>query len=921
MADLLQMDTDEEIDKYDEATLIASNPPPLAATRDKMAVYNPLNGRNDVLVPLSLGGYVKLGEEPVDRLAEVRKYADELQQMEQPFDMADYEAAGFTQKEVEDAGIMPVTQEKTGRTEPLREGEELRMRREGAAMVTPDDPTMRQDLTRLTFENTEGDLRQIFEVLGIDRFTARKMAEGLWGNPESTRDLGLGIADFTPAGLFFGAQEGMRTFERGRNTGDPLTIGMGALEAGLSFLEALPLTAAGAKGLKASMPVMRNALTELGRRMNQPGDMPTTSSFGAGPIDDAISAAGPQRPVGSYVNRRADGDANEAARNRVLEISQAKGNKKPKIEDLVDFFEEEHVNIYGRKLDPTSDQDFDVAVDAAADEIQYQMDQSVSGRGWYDEDVNKTFLTLSKVSGLEDLANNETLRIIWSAFAAPTSIGNKVDLNTRAATAAFLQYLKTGKVPVNPPAAGATTEGIKGAGWGRKQQSVGAGMKVISHLIDELGPEGFADWWLSPHTLKELTDVRKAAGLSGGPSGLSGGKDSVHLGAMVLGDKTGRYSLNINGYKGTTKDVWFSRSYNRHFGDMRNPDGSIAGGPRNQTERRRMEEFTARLLDRIRQEGLSEQDAQAILWFYEQNLFTDLGVVSRPGSFSEASEKILNDLRSGVRAGDEAKAGDEQAGERLAGFREVSPTKRAIRAERRPQVAGGRAEGDIRKEPIPYTRGSVEGDEGDGLLEFTPDPAATARYQAAGLSTPTIRQVKAADNAAGYNSDMTEAMAGHEFGAQVEIKSADELANAQLFRTDNGSGFAIKSDGDIVAVFASKAEPEGGAYAMLQAAVAAGGRKLDAFDTYLPGIYKTIGFRPVARLPWNDEFAPPDWDKATFSKYNNGEPDVVMFVYDPDYFGEAVDVPVFTDYDEALAVQDAEVARLKPRVDEIFATE
>lgn len=310
MADLLQMDTDEEIDKYDEATLIASNPPPLASTRDKMAVYNPLNGRNDVLVPLSLGGYVKLGEEPVDRLAEVRKYADELQQMEQPFDIADFEAAGFTQREVEDAGIMPQRQEKTGRTEPLREGEELRMRREGAAMVTPDDPTMRQDLTRLTFENTEGDLRQIFEVLGIDRFTARKMAEGLWGNPESTRDLGLGIADFTPAGLFFGAQEGMRTFQRGRNTGDPLTIGMGALEAGLSFLEALPLTAAGAKGLKASMPAMRNALTELGRRMNQPGDMPTTSSFGVGAIDDAPSATTPNQ-AGSAIKLYHGTDAPE----------------------------------------------------------------------------------------------------------------------------------------------------------------------------------------------------------------------------------------------------------------------------------------------------------------------------------------------------------------------------------------------------------------------------------------------------------------------------------------------------------------------------------------------------------------------------------------------------------------------------------
>lgn len=291
MADLLQMDTDEEIDKYDEATLIASNPPPLATTKNKMAVYNPLNGRNDVLVPLSLGGYVKLGEEPVDRLAEVRDYADTLQQKKQLFDMADYEAAGFTQKEVEDAGIIPQGQEPSPRTEPLREGEELRMRRAGAEMVKPDDPTMRKDLTRLTFENTEGDLRQIFEVLGIDRSTARKMAEGLWGNPESTRDLGLGIADFTPAGLFFGAQEGMRTFERGRNTGDPLTIGMGALEAGLSFLEALPLTTAGAKALKASMPAIRNALTELGRRMNQPGDMPTTSSFGVGSIDDAVKQA------------------------------------------------------------------------------------------------------------------------------------------------------------------------------------------------------------------------------------------------------------------------------------------------------------------------------------------------------------------------------------------------------------------------------------------------------------------------------------------------------------------------------------------------------------------------------------------------------------------------------------------------------
>ena len=217
--------------------------------------------------------------------------------------------------------------------------------------------------------------------------------------------------------------------------------------------------------------------------------------------------------------------------------------------------------------------------------------------------------------------------------------------------------------------------------------------------------------------------------------------------------------------------------------------------------------------------------------------------------------------------------------------------------------------------------GVVGTDGGTGLLTFTPDPAVLRRYEAAGNSLPAIKQVSSAPNAASYNADMTRAMAGNPAGARVEIKSAEDLSGYNLFRTEAGSGFAIKPDGDIVAVFASPNEPKGGSFAMLQAAVQAGGTMLDAFDTYLPEIYEAVGFRPVARLPWNDEFAPPDWDKATFSKYNNGEPDVVMFVYDPDYFGEAVDVPVFTDYDEALAVQDAEVARLKPRVDEIFATE
>jgi hypothetical protein len=607
--------------------------------------------------------------------------------------------------------------------------------------------------------------------------------------------------------------------------------------------------------------------------------------------------------------------ADRTAREQDLALLEGDIKKKRvtvKIDDLARAIDQDHVETYGRKLDPTSPEDQDLAAKVIASNIDEQMTKETTGAGWYDADVEKTFTTLSKIPGLEELQNNESLRVLWSALAAPTSIGLKVNQNAKAATAAMLEYVRTGKVPTNPPAPGAVTQGISGAGWGPKGKSVAAGMKVISTLVDKYGVDGFADWWLSPHTLKELTDVRKEAGLKSAPSGLSGGKDSMHLGSMILGDKTGRFSLNINGYEGTTKDVWYTRSYNRAFGQMFGNADEVQGGPRNQTERREMEAFNQKVLNNIATGQLSEADAQAILWFYEQGLYSRLGVPSRPGAFSEGVEEIYGNLgvRQPIRGSDEVKI-EAESPTGLENYRGLSGNLRAVRANRRLNAGldNGSSFGGATG---PYSTGVVGTDGGTGLLTFTPDPAVLRRYEAAGNSLPAIKQVSSAPNAASYNADMTRAMAGNPAGAQVEIKSAEDLSGYNLFRTEAGSGFAIKPDGDIVAVFASPNEPPRGSYAMLQAAVQAGGTKLDAFDTFLPKIYENVGFRPVARLPWNDEFAPPNWDKKVFAKHNNGEPDIVFFVHDPEYFGGAKDVPVVTDYDDAVRLQDEALGAVTP---------
>ena len=172
----------------------------------------------------------------------------------------------------------------------------------------------------------------------------------------------------------------------------------------------------------------------------------------------------------------------------------------------------------------------------------------------------------------------------------------------------------------------------------------------------------------------------------------------------------------------------------------------------------------------------------------------------------------------------------------------------------------------------------------NGLVEYSIEakPEIKSIFESVGVPTPAFNQLKknnkqSMDAFKNVISKAKQSLGG--YGASVELK--DDYTDINLYLSDDGeSGFGIKPNGDIVSVFSNSKEKGRSSY-MLEMAISQGGRQLDCFDIYLTKIYEAHGFKPVAKMKWNDEYIPEGWNKDNFKDYNNGEPDVVFMVYDP----------------------------------------
>ena len=93
-------------------------------------------------------------------------------------------------------------------------------------------------------------------------------------------------------------------------------------------------------------------------------------------------------------------------------------------------------------------------------------------------------------------------------------------------------------------------------------------------------------------------------------------------------------------------------------------------------------------------------------------------------------------------------------------------------------------------------------------------------------------------------------------------KDYEEMGAACYLSHDEKSGYAIKADGELISVFSLPGANQG--REAVKSAAKNGACKLDCLGDFLARLYSNVGFVEVERHPWNDDYAPENWDYAKF---------------------------------------------------------
>lgn len=480
--------------------------------------------------------------------------------------------------------------------------------------------------------------------------------------------------------------------------------------------------------------------------------------------------------------------------------------------------------------------------------------------------------------------------------------------------------------------------------WGRwtgslisvKQQNVEKGRDVLSKLLASI----------TPAERKELGSI---IGVDVDKSDVDTVAMAIHKASIKPANRTKISDIGRGRTDGLSDIVGEAKGKFPQIGygdEIRKKGNSLTGyldgqkeAPAGANERKYIRSVFRKSLATLQRKHpkLTMADLQALLWYPEKRLYeaakTDevnegydddnapdyanaaILVAKNAGVSDEAIKRAADEvdarLRSNVGAAGTGRSGSGSTEQYSGRTGQDLATQLRSRFEGTPRVEEGTPrEGNVGRKSGGVLASTVTG-RVPVTATYSHSEAVAGVYAENGYDAPDFHELTRGKAAARlYSRLINDSKRNNRFGASVYVYPEEEYEGMRLFVTKDGlAGFALKGD-DIVSAFKSpKSNDRGVAFSMVRMGVALGGRRLDAFDTVLPSIYSVNGFRAIARMRWNDDYAPDDWSKETFVEFNNGEPDVVFMAYDPKRDGVYTpDEGEYTeDYDDAVARQTAAV--------------
>ena len=339
-------------------------------------------------------------------------------------------------------------------------------------------------------------------------------------------------------------------------------------------------------------------------------------------------------------------------------------NNKVKIDDILNHFDQ------APKLDINNPDDFTKMVNQGVEEVNYQLKQEITGAGWYDKDIKIAMDKLDEIN--PKFKGNKDIKDFVVFLTAISSPGVNVGSDFKVAANITDIYLDTGKIPTTNPLSKQTEKDVlvkmgkakvgDEKGWTQRSHLKGQ-LEFVQKYIDQNGLAGFIDFLDTPTTRRELNTLRKEYGMKP----ISGALDKEIYGADMFGPKVSKFMQSLMGTSDeSVPDIWFTRGFNRKSGNVYTikKDGvkASADQPRNLSERKIMDNYIEEIRNTLQNEygiTLNNRDTQAVLWYFEQGLYTKIGVKSEPKSYADAAKSIIerktNDIERGIP---QSKTGD-----------------------------------------------------------------------------------------------------------------------------------------------------------------------------------------------------------------------------------------------------------------------